>query len=117
LASVLYHIIQQKIGGRVEQLGPVIVRGTVKLEGGVAGSQVQYVYVGCQPALGIPAAYVGHHVVGHGLDGHRGVAHSGQNGDLPDKVNGFIALNHIDISIFKFIDDPVFTFCNNSEIP
>ena len=100
-----------------KQLGPVIVGGAVELKGRVAGSQVR----GCLCRMPASARHpCGLYRPPHCRSPPRWsprCVHSGQNGDLPDKVNGFIALNHIDISIFKFIDDPVFHLCNNSEIP
>ena len=67
------------------------------------------------PCLCILSGNIDHRTLCNSLYGNRSAGHFRQNGHLPDKINGPVCFDHIYFSIFKFINDPVFTFCNNAE--
>ena len=50
------------------------------------------------------------------FDRHRGLFFSGKDRYFPYESNGFIFLDHVHISIFKFVDDAVFSFGDDAEM-
>ena len=69
----------------------------------------------CNPVLKIFAGEKYHRRLGQCLNRDGGLFHSREDRDFPDKINRLVLLDHIDISVLKFIDDPVLAFDDQAE--
>lgn len=113
--SGLEYVIQQDKVRRIEEAGATVVGGAVELICHLLGDETEEMDILCDPVLKIFPGEKYNRRLSQCLDGDGGLFHSGEDRDLPDKIDGLVFLDHVDISVLKFIDDPVLAFDDQAE--